>query len=202
MLLIKTETCFLFIFAQTKNQMRSLGRKVLQCSFTILLVMVLICSCSKSKSDLKKYGPELQSVMRDDLGTFRGFNLGQSMDTILAKEIGTPAEADDSYLYYEFKLKDSNSFNISYNFDEKGLREIQSDIYIHDPQNTERVINAFKTYFDDHFGESELHQGFNVWTVRSEKYEKVRINLSDESGGLTVSNAPGKISLWIYPDTE
>ena len=39
-----------------------------------------------------------------------------------------------------------------------------------------------------------------VWTVKSEKYGDVRINLSDESADFTIPGSPGKIALWIYPD--
>lgn len=167
-----------------------------------VLLIAFISSCSTKESVLAKYGPELEGVMRSDLGTFRGFDLGVKMDSVLAKESGNASEADEGYLYYEFKLADSNSYNISYNFDEKGLNEIQSDIYVKNPDNTDKVFNSFKTYFDDHFGKSETHQGFTVWTVKSEKYGDVRINLSDESESLTIPGSPGKIALWIYPDNE
>ncbi len=167
-----------------------------------VLFVALISSCNKHQSALSKYGPELEAVMRSDFGTFRGFNLGEKMDSVLAKEGEKASEADDGYLYYEFKLADSNSYNISYNFDDRGLNEIQSEIYIKNPNNTEKVFNSFKTYFDNHFGKNETHQGFTVWTVKSDKYGDVRINLSDESEDLTIPGSPGKIALWIYPDNE
>lgn len=167
-----------------------------------ILFALFIQSCKEPTTALSKYGPELEGVMRSDFGTFRGFNLGEKMDTILAKEEGPGMDADEGYLYYEFKLKDSNSYNISYSFDDEGLNEIQSDVYIKNPNNTEKVFNAFKSYFDDHFGENENHQGFFVWTVKSEKYGDVRINLSDESSDFTIPGSPGKIALWIYPDKQ
>lgn len=168
----------------------------------ISLLAGLISSCSDSKSPLSKYGPELEGVMRTDLGTFRGFDLGTPMDTVLAKEVGLGVDADEGYLYYEFKLNDSNTYNISYSFDDMGLNEIQSDVYIKNPNNTEKVFNSFKSYFDDRFGKNENHQGFMVWTVKSENYGDVRINLSDESSDFTIPGSPGKIALWIYPDKE
>lgn len=167
-----------------------------------LILILFISSCTETKTHLDKYGPELEGVMRTDFGTFRGFNLGDKIDTVLAKEAGAGIDADEGYLYYEFKLNDSNTYNISYSFDDNGLSEIQSDIFIIDPNNTERVLNSFKSYFDDHFGESENHQGFIVWTVKSDKYGDVRINLSDESADFTIPGSPGKIALWIYPDKQ
>lgn len=167
-----------------------------------IILILFFSSCTNTESPLSKYGPELEGVMRSDFATFRGFNLGEQMDTILAKEAGLGVDADEGYLYYEFKLNDSNSYNISYSFDDKGLNEIQSDVYIKNPNNTEKVFNSFKAYFDDHFGKNENHQGFMVWTVKSGKYGDVRINLSDESSDFTIPGSPGKIALWIYPDKE
>lgn len=167
-----------------------------------VIAVMLTAACTETKSPLAKYGPELEGVMRYEQGTFRGFDLGVAMDTVLAKEQGPGMDADEGYLYYEFKLNDSNSYNISYTFDEIGLSEIQSDVYIKDPKNTEKVMNSFKSYFDDHFGQSENHQGFLVWTVKSGNYGDVRINLSDESSDFTIPGSPGKIALWIYPDKQ
>lgn len=166
----------------------------------LMLIIVFAGACSHPESKLKKYGPEVESVLRSDSGAFRGFNLGEKMDSVIAHEGSKAQDADEGFLYYEYKLDSSNSFNISYNFDETGLSEIQSDIYIHNPANTDKVFDSFKSFFDDHYGASENHGGYTVWTVKSEKYGIVRINLSDESEDLTVPNSPGKLSLWIYPD--
>lgn len=168
--------------------------------FFLLLFITFGSSCSKHESKLKKYGPEVESVLLTDSGAFRGFSLGEKMDSVIAHEKSKAQEADEGYLYYEYKLDSSNSFNISYNFDENGLSEIQSDIYIHNPNNTDKIFNSFKSFFDDHYGESQTHGDYTVWTVKSEKYGIVRINLSDESADFTVPNSPGKLSLWIYPE--
>lgn len=167
-----------------------------------MLFALFMQSCFDPKSPLDKYGEELKGVMRNEYGTFRGFNLGEKIDSVVANESGNSIEADEGYLYYEFKLNDSNSYSVSYNFDDEGLNEIQSDIFIKSQGDTEKVFSAFKSYFDDHFGKSETHQGYTVWTVKSDKYGDVRINLSDESSDFTIPGSPGKIALWIYPDKE
>ena len=170
--------------------------------FILLLFICFISACKQPESKLKKYGSLLEGVIVSDSGAFRGFSLGEKLDTVQAKEKAEPTEVDDGYLYYEFKLDSSNSFNITYNFDESGLNEIQSDIYIQNPDNTDRVFNSFKRFFDDHYGASESHEDYTIWTVKSVKYGTVRINLSDESADFTVLNSPGKISIWIYPDNN
>lgn len=164
-----------------------------------LLVFILF-SCTNRKSDLHVYGSVFENVMLEDAGVFRGFLLGDSIGFIQSKETAKPLEKDKDYLYYEYKLNEEGSFNIAYNFDEKGLNEIHSDIFINKADDADEVFNKFKSYFDDQYGASQIQMGFNIWSVKSEKYDEVRINLSNESTDFTVDNAPGKISIWIYPD--
>jgi hypothetical protein len=163
-----------------------------------VIAMLAIVSCSEPESKFAKYGTVVEAVILTDDGAFRGINLGDKMDSVQLKEAGPATEADDGYLYYEYKLDSSNAFDVAYTFDEKGLAQIQSEITINDPANTERIFNSFKLYFDDHFGKSANHQGYTVWSVRSEKFGDVKINLSDESAEMTVPNSPGKLDIWIY----
>jgi hypothetical protein len=169
-----------------------------------LLVLMGAYSCGPSKpgSNLAEYGPVFSTIMLTDAGTLRGFNLGDKLDTVKSQEIAELTEADDAYLYYEAEIDTTGTYNLSYTFDENGLSEMQSDIFINNADHTDAVFNQFKNYFDKHYGPGESHNGFDVWTIPSEKYGKVRINLSDDSGSLTTDKAPGKISLWIYPDKE
>ncbi len=187
----------MYFFKKTKPQAISLA----------LLLIICISSCTKTKSKLDAYGPVFSAVILNDVGVFRGFNLGDSLNYVQKNELSQPVESDNNYLYYENKIDSSEnslsnigSYNITYNFDDKGLSEIQSDIFIKDGNKEEEVFNKFKTYFDEHYGTSENHMGFSVWTVKSSKYNDVRISLSDESSDFSVDKAPAKISLWIYPD--
>ncbi|MCE9540755.1 MAG: hypothetical protein K8R85_16275 [Bacteroidetes bacterium] len=165
-----------------------------------LLIGVIISSCKSPKSPLAEYGPIFEKVMVSDTSVFRGFNFGDSLNFVQLKETNKPIEVDEGYLYYEYKLDSEGSFNIAYNFDELGLNEIHSDIFINDSDNADEVFNKFKTYFDEHFGTSQAQMGFTIWSVKSEKYGEIIINLSNESTDFTSDKAPGKISLWIYPD--
>ncbi|OFY86949.1 MAG: hypothetical protein A3F72_01965 [Bacteroidetes bacterium RIFCSPLOWO2_12_FULL_35_15] len=170
--------------------------------FATLIVLVIFASCIKPKSKLAEYGTVFESVMLTDTNVFRGFSLGEKLDLVQKKELEKPTESDSAYLYYEYPLDSEGSFNITYNFDETGLNEIQSDIFINNPEKSDEIFSKFKTFFDEHYGESESHQGFTVWSVRSQKFGGVKINLSDESADFAAEKAPGKISIWIYPDKE
>lgn len=167
-----------------------------------ILLLLVISSCNKKeeKDPLDKYGTFVKTVMRTDTGAFRGFNFGESMDTVLAKESANATEADDMYLYFEYRIDTVGSFDIAYDFDESGLVEVQSYVYINNINKVDSVFNAFKDYFDDHFGKNETQMGYNVWSVKSEEYGDININLSDESANFTADKAPGKLSISIYPD--
>ncbi len=168
--------------------------------FLSLLFVIALQSCKDSATTLSQYGPVVKTVIQNDTGVFRGFSLGDNLNKIQSKETDKPLEVDSGYLYYEFAIDTIGSFNVTYNFDEKGLSEIQSSIFITNSAQTEETFNKFKSYFDEHYGSSETQMGFNVWSVASEKYGKVVINLGDESADFTIKNAPGKISIWIYQD--
>ena len=169
---------------------------------SLLTATFFIVSCTQPKSKMAAYGPVFENVMHSESGVFRGFSLGDKFDSIRLKETVKPMEADSGYLYYEMKLDTTGSFNITYNFDEDGLNEIESDIYISNSKKADDVFSKFKAYFDAHYGESQSRQGYTIWTVKSEKYGEVRISLSDESSDFTVDKAPRKIALWIYPDKD
>ena len=105
-------------------------------------------------------------------------------------------------MYYEYPIDSIGSFNITYNFDDAGLNEIQSEIFIKNAKQTDSIFDTFKNYFDAHYGGSEVDMGYTVWSVKSEKFGDVKINLSDQSADLTVDGAPGKLAIWIYPDKD
>ena len=109
------------------NKIRTIHKSALW--YILPLLVISIFSCTSHKSKLAAYGSVFENVMRTDIGAFRGFSLGDNFDTIQSREIGKPVEIDSGYLYYEYKLTTEGSYNITYNFDERGLNEIQTDIF-------------------------------------------------------------------------
>ncbi len=180
--------------------MPSFSKQQQKIALLFLLLGFVVFSCKQPKSTFLEYGTTFENVMLSDVGVFRGYSLGDSLGFIQTKESGKPVEADKDYLYYEYKLSSEGSFNIAYNFDERGLNEIHSDIFINNADDADEVFDKFATYFDQHYGANQTQMGFNIWSVKSEKYGEVKINLSNESADFTVDKAPGKVSIWIYPD--
>lgn len=171
-------------------------------TFLVVTILIVFSSCNNSETNLTKYGPVFNAVVVSDQGVFRGFNIGDSQEIIKTKETKKPIEEDKNYLYYEYSFDSTCVYNITYNFDEFGLKEIQSEIYLNDTSNIESVMKNFKLYFDDHYGASEYQMGFNVWSVKSDKFDEVKITISDETTDFSSSNFSGKIAIWIYANLD
>ena len=169
----------------------------------LMLMFFAVSSCKQDTASVAKYGYVFEHVVRSDDGLFRGFNLGDSISTVVEKEPGTPIEEEKNYLYYEYKIDSAATFNVRYTFDERGLNEIESDIFVvNDTNLAEETFNKFKKYLDEHYDESKTERGYNVWSVKSEKYGEVMIDLNNELPAFNAKNAIGKISLWIYTDKQ
>ena len=86
--------------------------------FLALVSFLFYSSCATDNDPLTKYGTFVKSVMRSESGAFRGFNLGDTPDSVSLKEVSKPMDSDSSFLYYEYAIDSSGSYNITYNFDE------------------------------------------------------------------------------------
>ena len=181
--------------------LKFLKKKLFLFAFPVLIIL-LMAGCDTKKSPLAEYGSFFENVMRSEDGVFRGFNLGVKLDSVLKNESSKAIEADENYLYYEFQTDTTGTYNVAYTFNEGSLSEIQSDLFINNQTNTDAVFNAFKTYFDEHYGPSQTDKGYTVWSVKSDLFKEVKINLSNESADFSIPNSPGKVSILIYPDKE
>lgn len=167
----------------------------------LTLFFAVTSSCNEHKSEIDNYGDVFKNVVISEDGIFRTLYLGNAINEVLEKESAKPIEQDVNYLYYEYKIDSSITFNIKYTFDERGLNEIESDIFITNNIGlAEDTYAQFKKYYDDHYGESETQRGFNVWPVKSEEYDEVMISLGNELPAFDAKNNVSKISVWIYPN--
>jgi hypothetical protein len=176
--------------------------------FKLLLVTILftVMSCTDNgteKHEPEQYGSIFKEVVISEEGIFRTFTLGNAINEVLEKETAKPQEQDINYLYYEYKIDSNVTYNIKYTFDERGLNEIESDIFItNNAELADETFAKFKKYFDDHYGESQTQRGFNIWPVKSDEYGEVMIDLGNESPAFDSKNGVSKISLWIYPNNN
>lgn len=160
-----------------------------------LLLAFLLFSCERAeKSDFSAYGENMEKIMRTSQGIFRGLSLGMDLKNVKSIEKTGLIEEDSGYLYYEIPLDRNSSFNLSYDFDEKGLKEIQSDVFLKDEIQFNDLLNNIRMYFDNKYGKAEIDNGFWVWAKKTEKEGNIKITLTDESDDFQFN----KLSLAVY----
>ena len=158
-------------------------------------IPLLFFSChGGDKYKLAAYGEHLEKIVKTEEGIFRGLYLGMALKNVKEKETIGLSDEDSSYLYYEIPLDSSNSFTLAYDFDEKGLKEIQSDVFMKNEDQFNELLNKFKMYFDDKYGKAENANGFWVWAKKAEKEDNIKITLTDESSDFQYN----KLSLNVY----
>ena len=72
------------------------------------------------------------STLISDSGLFRNVSISSTLEEVKATEKVNPTNEQEGYLYYEYPLPNNNKYTLTYSFDDKGLYEIQADIFIAD----------------------------------------------------------------------
>jgi len=156
---------------------------------------LLLSSCTKSP--LEEYGETFEEVMKSDTGLFRGTSLGISRKEIKGIEVSGLKEEDTNegidFLFYEFVVDSSISYNVAYYFENNRLNNIEADIYLLNEPEAAELFNSFKRYFEKKYGKAETDGDFFLWIAKS-KSGKARIALADESP----SYKRGKLTLVIH----
>jgi len=166
-------------------------------SFRCLLIglsCVLFSSCADQQHPSPK--PDfMQQIIKDSTSFFRGIDLDMTLAAVKSKEDTIPSEEEGDYLFYEVKVDSSNSYTISYSFDDKGLSEVQVDIFIDNEKKAADLYTGFKNYFDRKLGQGDSKNGFTTWIKKEEQQSGEReVELLDESGDYNY----GKLSLSFY----
>lgn len=118
-----------------------------------------------------------------DSGLFRGLDVGASRNAVLAIEAEHIVHQmpDELTCRIPLDLKDSAFYDITYNFDEEGLRVIELDIFPASNVVKKELYDNFKAYYDRRFGKSSEDDGFTMWTTRSHRGTAVEVSMIDES---------------------
>lgn len=118
-----------------------------------------------------------------DSGLFRGLDVGASRNAVAAKEAEHIVHQmpDELTCRIPLDLKDSAFYDITYNFDEEGLRVIELDIFPASNPVKQDLYNNFKAHYDRRFGQSSEDDGFTMWTTRSHRGTAIEVSMVDES---------------------
>ena len=104
---------------------------------TCLLIITILISCGKKESYYEQF-------TNDKAFTSRVLDLNKTIDEIRAIEKGKLIKDDISLLKYVYEIGKSDTYIVSYLFDEKGCYEIGIDSYFELETDAQNVIDGIK----------------------------------------------------------
>jgi len=154
--------------------------------------LVFIQSCG---GGLGKHGELFAELMRHKDGVFRGVKLGDTRDFVRKLEGIEPIEELPGALKYSIRVGESGTCFIHYGFEKDFLYEIMVDGEFRNQEEGKKLLEGFKSYFTEKYGNYEKESGYLVWRTKGRTNDReVTIELVDESEFLGF----GQWSLSIY----
>lgn len=148
--------------------------------FSVILITT-IYSCNQNTDDSVEN--KFEKIILTGEGIFRNINIGESLETVKAKETGKLVEEDIDYLYYDVELDSTDYYNISYYFDNSGLYETMFDATFNKKSDAEELFNNLNGYYSKRYGEPTNEEGFYIWETSSDVSKKIEIALVNNSEG-------------------
>ncbi len=136
-----------------------------------------------SKNILKKYPKEVQKIILNETGAFRGFNFGETREVIKAKEVLQLHSESDSVLLYTLYLDKDDSADLIYYFDKNGKIKSFAIVFILSDQKEEQILRENITkYFNEKYGAyAVVNQEDELWDSQMGHVIEMR-DTSDEAG--------------------
>jgi len=114
-------------------------------------------------------------------GDFRGVNIGDKpSDVVGSEEVNSVYSMPDEIVYrIESEGEDSTWYEISYNFNEAGLYNIQLEVF---PKNETHLLlykKDFIRYYKEKYGDCAYLNGYCEWRALTNNGNSVNITLTD-----------------------
>jgi hypothetical protein len=148
----------------------------------VVLVVLSVSAVLPSCEDQNSQEVNAELILKNaQEGDFRGVNIGDKPEDVRSTEDAETVYSMPDELVYRIppNSKDSTWYEISYNFNQQGLYDINLEIYPKD----ERGMDALKKNFVDHYiekyGECTMQNGYCSWRAMTENGHIVSITLTD-----------------------
>ena len=142
------------------------------------LFLVLIISCRDDNPE--KDGAD-KILKTSQGGDFRGIRIGDKPEDVQKLEDAESVYSMPDELVYRIPpdSKDSTWYEISYNFDDNGLYDIELDIYPKNDSGVEAMKRDFIQYYISKYGECKHTNGYCEWRSMTDTGRIVSITLAD-----------------------
>ena len=153
-------------------------KKLLTISTLILIISTF--SCTENK-------PYYQQFNNDKAFTTRILDLNKTYDEIKKEEKGKLVKEDLRYLEFVYNIGQSDTYVISYLFDEKGCYEIGIDGYFELESDAENVVKGIQTEMSkSKYGNGTNDNSLNQWK-NEDKSISVDLDYKDTSRGMFIA---------------
>lgn len=145
-------------------------------------------ACGGSAPPQEQQGPD--AIVGGSHGAdFRGSNMGDHPGEVMEKEGSRAVYSMPDELVYRINAgkKDSTWYEISYNFNEQGLYNIDLEVVAKSDIVLRKVMSDFEIYYTSKYGEPTNNEGILLWRTMTESGSIVTVSITDS---LTKMNQP------------
>jgi hypothetical protein len=144
----------------------------------LLIACSLLVACNDEPSE------ELNAKLilkNSEQGDFRGINIGDRPEDVKNIEDAETVYSMPDELVYRIppNTKDSTWYEISYNFNEQGLYDINLEIFPKDESGLGAMKQDFVGHYIEKYGECTMQNGYCTWRAMTENGHIVSITLTD-----------------------
>lgn len=146
----------------------------------IILIIIGLASCGEDKTYYEQFNNDQPFVSRI-------LNLNKPIDEIRLQEKGNLIKEDLSLLVYVYKIGKTDTYEVSYLFDEKGCYEIGIDGYFEFKKDAVDVVAGIQNEMAaSKYGKGSDDNNLNRWKNKDNSIA-VELDYKDTSRGLFVA---------------
>jgi hypothetical protein len=125
---------------------------------------------------LKKHGPEIQKIIKNENGIIRGYDFGTPVKKIKETEDAQYVADGRDFVMYNVQVNDKEKAEIIYYLDENdNVRGFGIAFLVNSQVMTENVeatlIDDFQNYFNERYGKFKANdKGDEIWTAQDGSY--------------------------------
>ena len=150
--------------------------------------MITIIACGLCITCQEPEESSAEKIMRSAQGgDFRGVSIGDDRESVKSAENATSVYSMPDELVYRMDPEgdDSTWYEISYNFNQQGLYDINIEIFPKNDSNVAALKDDFVSYYLKKYGDCKNYNGYCQWRAMTENGHIVSITLTD-----SISNSP------------